>query len=143
MAVTGMSAVGPNGVLNQVGDPDASALRIVPVAIQPGIDYISGYLISGRNTTGTAQAVDARGYVGAGYAQWWSSGNSASASILASYDSASWMLVSGMGIAVNGSGIAQLSGNYPYLAGRVDNAYNNSWGASAITARVTLFVTKA
>jgi hypothetical protein len=106
-------------------------------------DWTSGFLVSGLANTGTGQAIDMRAYQGAGYLQAMSSGCSASATILVSYNSASWFPVSSLGIAINGTATAQLSGMYPFLAARVDNAYNDLGLLTAITALVWMHVTKA
>jgi hypothetical protein len=111
-----------------------------PVVIKG--DWKSGFLLSGLADTGTGQALDFRSYSNAGFVQAMSSGCSASASLLASYDSASWLSISSIGLAGNGTATAQISGMYPWLCARVDNAYNNGGGATAITANVWLHVTK-
>lgn len=102
----------------------------------------SGWLASGLGNTGTGQAFDARSLKGDGYLFSWASGCSASATLLASHDSAKWMPVTSWGLADNGTATALVAGYYPWLCARVDNAYDNGWGASAITAVVSVHITK-
>ena len=82
------------------------------------------YLISGQNKVGTGV-----GATGA-KAMFWSdkiyvhidcSGNSASASILASPDGASrWLNITSWAIGVNATATAQLTAMYPFVIGQVD-----------------------
>jgi hypothetical protein len=147
----GMTGISPDG-LGVLADPVQSAWRVVVgsgsgyVGIVSAVvkqDWQSGFLLSGLGNTGTGQALDMRAYQGAGYVQAMASGCSASASLLVSYNSASWFPISSLGLAVNGTATAQLSGMYPFLAARVDNAYNDLGLLTAITAVVWMHVTKA
>jgi hypothetical protein len=105
-------------------------------------DWRSGFLVSGKNTSGLGQGLDMRAYPGAGFVYARASGCSASAAILASYDSAQWQKVTGFALAADATATAQLDGYYPFMAASVEAAYDNAWGASAITAAVFINITK-
>ena len=129
------SSKDPLGVTGQV----TAQVQGVVTARQ---DWLSGFVISGLANTGTGAALDARRYAAGGYVWAQASGCSASATLLASHDSAGWIPVTSFGLAHLATSTAQVSGLYPFIAGRVDNAYNNGGGATAITATVWMHVTR-
>jgi hypothetical protein len=95
-----------------------------PVGVTGGplySQYASTWLISGQSATGTGVGMDSRPY-SVGYVYCNFSGNSASASILASHNSATWMVVTSYytgQLTADCQFTAQLNAYYPYLAGRV------------------------
>ena len=114
-----------------------------PVGITGGpvqASWASAWLVSGQSATGTAQGMDSRPY-SVGYLQANFSGNSASASLLASYDSATWMVVTRYytgQMTADSRFTAQLNAYYPFLAGRVDFVS----ASGGVTAAVWMHVTR-
>ncbi len=121
MAYTAMPAIGA-GVLSVVGDQPLSALRTVSYPLN-GFDYTAGWLLSGQSATGSGSIMDSRAFPrGVMYMR--ISGNSASAELLCTHDTASniWVQVAGYytgqytGVSDN---LIALEQEYPYLLGRV------------------------
>lgn len=105
------------------------------------VPYATAWLLSGVSATGTGSGMDSRQFA-IGFVQGNISGNSASATLLASYDSATWMAVTSWAtgtVSVVAPFSAQLSQYYPYLAARVDFVS----ASGGVTAGVWLHMTRA
>ncbi len=105
-----------------------------------GSQFTAGYLISGKSGTGSGNIMDSRGYDRG--ALWLSiSGNSASASLLVSHDSATWEPVwsayTGQYTAFCNNW-AQIEEYYPYFMGRVEFAS----ASGGVTATVSMHMTR-
>ncbi len=126
LGVTG----GPIGVTGEV----TAQVQGIVTARSP---WLSAFLVSGITSTGTGQALETRNYPNAGYVWVQASGCSASATLLASHDSAGWMPVTSFGLADLATATAQVSGYFPYLCARVDAAYVSAGSAAGIWMHVT------
>ena len=103
-------------------------------------EWASGFLVSGQSATGTGLGMDSRPY-SVGYVQANFSGNSASASLLGSYDSATWLAITSYytgQYTANCQFSAQLNAYYPFLAARVDFVS----ASGGISAGVWMHVTR-
>ena len=78
----------------------------------------TAWLLSANNAIGTGSALGAlaKNY---GYVVVWASGNSASANLLGSIDSANWSQITAWSLGADTTATAQVTGYFPYLAGRV------------------------
>ncbi len=121
MAVTGFTGIWPEA-LGNIADPSASALRVVP-SFGNGYQFSGGFSVSGQSATGSGTIMDSRAFP-RGVAYMRISGNSASAEILCTHDTASniWVQVAGYftgqytGVTDN---LIALEQAYTYLMARV------------------------
>lgn len=99
-----------------------------------GVDFnTAATLINGLTTIGTGNALDARaignGTAVNGFWAFHASGNSASADILVSVDSATWFSLTSVVTGINQTMTGRWSGYYPYIAAQVSwisNSGNNT-----------------
>ena len=135
---TGLTGIWP-AAIGVMSDASLSALRVIPLPQNGGV-WTAGYLLSGQSATGTGLGMDSRPY-SVGYMQANFSGNSASASLLGSYDSATWLAITSYytgQYTANCRFSAQLNAYYPFLAARVDFVS----ASGGISAGVWMHVTR-
>ncbi len=104
-----------------------------------GSQYTAGFLLSGVSAVASGQAMDSRGF-GRGAAWVRISGNSASASLLVSHDSAIWQSVwsayTGQYTA-NCDNWVQVEEYYPYFVGHVDWASASAGQTATVWMHMT------
>jgi hypothetical protein len=135
---TGLTGIWP-AAQGHIADPIASAWRVRQVEPTNGVEYTAGFLVSGKSGTGSGNIIDSRAW-GRGTVLMRISGNSASASILASHDTASniWVSVASYytgQYTANCDNLIALEQAYPYLMGRVDFVS----ASGGVTASVWLY----
>jgi hypothetical protein len=131
MAYDGMTGIWPEG-LGNLADPVASALRVIA---QPtnGIQYTGGWTLSAASAPCTGLVMDSRAW-GRGVALLRISGREASATIDASPDGTTWVVVSAYytgAVSAVCDNLIALEQCYPYIRGRVDFASAVAGGISA------------
>ena len=119
---TGLTGVWP-AAIGVMSDASLSALRVIPLPQNGGV-WTAGYLLSGQSATGSGNVMDARAW-GRGVIYMRVSGNSASATVLASHDDASniWVAVASYytgQYTANCDNLIAMEQPYPYLRARVD-----------------------
>jgi hypothetical protein len=123
------------GYMGECADPVASAWRVVP-SLGNGYQYTAGYLLSGQSATGSGAIMDTRAFPrGVMYMR--ISGNSASATLLCSHDTASniWITVASYytgQYTANCDNLIALEQAYPYLRARVDFASASAGVTAAV-----------
>jgi len=120
----GMPISAPAGgmpVSAPAGGLPVSAQSILPVVVTAINNYTGGWLVSANSVTGTGATLTALrngGGYGAGMYTLICTGNSASGGFYASYDGASWKLITATAMASGAITVTvtgQWSGYYPYL----------------------------
>ena len=128
----------PSGVNITIGITGQVGVTAMPPVI--GSQYTAGFLLSGVSAVASGQAIDSRGY-GRGAAWVRMSGNSASATLLISHDSAIWQPVwsayTGQYTAVCDNWV-QVEEYYPYFCAHVEFVS----ASGGITAAVWMHMTR-
>ncbi len=132
---TGLTGMWP-AAQGHLADPSASAWRVTQVPPINGIEYTAGFLISGMSGTGSGNIMDSRAW-GRGVMLMRISGNSASATLLCTHDTASniWVAVASYFTGQytgNCDNLIALEQAYPYLLGRVDWASASAGKTAAV-----------